>query len=73
MTLIFQTNLEISHFEKNLAEQVSGRAELINQGQGIHLHYIYTGDPTQLSRVYDDHVEVKVFTGKSSTAYAVKV
>lgn len=41
-------------------------AELSKSGQGIHLHYIYTGDPSKLSRVYDDHVEVKVFTGKSS-------
>ena len=41
-------------------------AELSKSGQGIHLHYIYTGDPTKLSRVYDDHIEVKVFTGKSS-------
>ena len=41
-------------------------AELSKSGAGIHLHYIYTGDPTKLSRVYDDHIEVKVFTGKSS-------
>lgn len=41
-------------------------AELSKSGQGIHLHYIYTGDPNRLSRIYDDHVEVKVFTGKSS-------
>lgn len=41
-------------------------AELSKSGQGIHLHYIYTGDPTKLSRVYDDHIEVKVFSGKSS-------
>lgn len=41
-------------------------AELSKSGKGVHLHYIYTGDPTKLSRVYDDHVEVKVFTGKSS-------
>ena len=41
-------------------------AELSKSGNGIHLHYIYTGDPTELSRVYDDHIEVKVFTGKSS-------
>lgn len=41
-------------------------AELSKSGQGVHLHYIYTGDPTKLSRVYDDHIEVKVFTGKSS-------
>ena len=42
-------------------------AELSKSGKGIHLHYIYTGgDPTKLSRVFDDHIEVKVFTGKSS-------
>ena len=41
-------------------------AELSKSGQGIHLHYIYAGDPSRLSRVYDDHIEIKVFTGKSS-------
>ena len=41
-------------------------AELSKSGAGIHLHYIYTGDVSKLSRVYDDHVEVKIFTGKSS-------
>lgn len=40
--------------------------ELSKSGQGVHLHYIYTGDATKLSRVYDDHIEIKVFTGKSS-------
>ena len=41
-------------------------AELSKSGAGIHLHYIYTGDPAKLSRIYDDHIEVKVFTGNSS-------
>lgn len=41
-------------------------AELSKSGQGIHLHYIYTGDTSRLSRIFDDHIEVKVFTGKSS-------
>ena len=41
-------------------------AELSKSGHGIHLHYIYTGDPTKLSHIYDDHIEIKVFTGKSS-------
>lgn len=42
-------------------------AELSKSGVGIHLHYIYTGgDPTQLSRIYDENIEVKVFTGDSS-------
>lgn len=41
-------------------------AELSKSGKGIHLHYIYTGDVSVLSRVYDAHIEVKVFIGKSS-------
>ncbi len=41
-------------------------AELSKSGQGIHLHYLYSGDPTKLSRVYDEHIEVKVFNGGSS-------
>lgn len=56
-------------FEKNLEEASKWPetyAELSKSGAGIHLHYIYAGDPSKLSRVYDDHVEVKVFTGKSS-------
>lgn len=57
------------NFELNLKEASKWPptyAELSKSGQGIHLHYIYTGDPARLSRIYDDHVEVKVFTGKSS-------
>ena len=41
-------------------------AELSKSGKGVHLHYIYKGDASKLSRIYDDHIEVKVFTGKSS-------
>ena len=41
-------------------------AELSRSGQGIHLHYIYDGDPEELSRTYDDHIEIKVFTGNSA-------
>ena len=41
-------------------------AELSKSGAGIHLHYIYTGDPEKLSRVYGDHIEIKAFTGNSS-------
>ena len=56
-------------FEKNIIEASkwpATYAELSKSGQGIHLHYIYNGDPTKLSRVYDDKIEVKVFTGNSS-------
>lgn len=41
-------------------------AELSKGGSGIHLHYLYSGDPSRLSMVYDDHIEVKVFSGLSS-------
>lgn len=41
-------------------------AELSKSGFGVHLHYIYDGDVNQLSRVFDEHIEIKVFTGKSS-------
>lgn len=56
-------------FEKNLEEASkwpATYAELSKSGNGIHLHYIYTGDITRLSRVYADSIEIKVFTGKSS-------
>lgn len=41
-------------------------AELSKSGEGVHLHYIYDGDVSQLSRVYSEGIEVKVFTGKAS-------
>ena len=56
-------------FEKNLEEASKWPktyAELSKSGGGIHLHYIYGGDVTTLSRIYDDGIEVKVFTGKQS-------
>lgn len=56
-------------FEKNLEEANKWPptyAELSKSGKGIHLHYIYKGDVSKLSRVYDDHIEIKVFNGKSS-------
>ena len=46
-------------------------AELSKSGKAIHLHYIYNGDVSQLSRIYDEHIEIKVFTGKSSLRRAL--
>ena len=56
-------------YERNLEEASKWPptyAELSKSGSGIHLHYIYAGDVSKLSRVYGDHIEVKVFNGKSS-------
>ena len=55
--------------EKNLdaaSKWPSTYAELSKSGKGIHLHYIYEGDPDKLSRLYSEGIEVKVFKGKSS-------
>jgi hypothetical protein len=40
--------------------------ELSKSGAGVHLHYLYDGDVSQLSRIYSEGIEVKVFTGKAS-------
>ena len=56
-------------FKKNVEEASKWPityAELSKGGEGIHLHYIYSGDPSKLSSVYDDHIEIKVYNGKSS-------
>lgn len=41
-------------------------AELSKSGKGIHLHYIYQGDASQLSRLFSEGIEVKVSVGNSS-------
>lgn len=41
-------------------------SEFSKSGSGVHLHYIYTGDVSKLSRIYNDNIEIKVFTGNSS-------
>ncbi len=56
-------------FEKNLAEASKWPqtyAETSKSGNGIHLHYIYTGDATKLARIYAEDIEIKVFAGRSS-------
>ena len=56
-------------YEKNLeaaSKWPATYSELSKSGSGIHLHYIYEGDAKQLSRVYDDNIEIKVFVGNSS-------
>lgn len=59
--------------EKDLARNIEAAskwpetyAELSKSGSGVHLHYIYEGDPTKLSAIYDDKVEIKVFLGKQA-------
>ncbi len=41
-------------------------AELSKSGKGVHLHYNYVGDPTELAPIYSEGIEIKVYTGDSS-------
>ena len=41
-------------------------AELSKSEQGVHLHYIYTGDTASLASEYSEGIEVKVFRGNAS-------
>lgn len=40
--------------------------EVSRSGQGLHLHYIWDGDPLQLADHYDDKIEIKVYTGNQT-------
>lgn len=72
--IVIDFDLKDSNGEKSLERNLEAAskwpktyAELSKSGKGIHLHYIYTGgDPEELSRVYDDNIEVKVYSGLSS-------
>lgn len=55
--------------EKNLeaaSKWLPTYAEFSKSERGIHLHYYYDGDVEKLSRIYEDGIEIKVFTGNSS-------
>lgn len=59
----------VKSFDRNLAAASAWPptySELSKSGAGIHLHYIYAGDVSKLSRVYADSIEIKVFSGNSS-------
>ena len=40
--------------------------ETSKSGQGIHLHYIYDGEPNKLDSLIEEDAEIKVFKGNSS-------
>ena len=55
--------------EKNIEEASKWPptyAEFSKSEAGIHLHYIYEGDISKLSRIYNDGIEIKIFTGDAS-------
>ena len=59
-------NKDLAANLKAASEWPKTYCETSKSGKGIHLHYIYKGDVSKLSRVYKDHIEIKVFTGGSA-------
>ena len=41
-------------------------AEISRSGSGIHLHYIYKGDTSELASVFAEGIEVKVYSGDAA-------
>jgi hypothetical protein len=59
----------ITSLERNLeaaSQWPATYAEISKSGSGVHLHYNYEGDTSELASVYSDGIEVKVFTGDAS-------
>ena len=71
--IVIDFDVKNEHGEKDLARNVAASkkfpptyTELSKSGEGVHLHYIYNGDVSKLASLYEDDIEIKVFTGKSS-------
>ncbi len=71
--IVIDLDLKNSNGEKDALMNLTKAAtfpdtytEFSQGGQGVHLHYIYDGDPEMLARIIEPNVEVKVFTGKAS-------
>ena len=71
--IVIDFDLKDEHGGKSLEQNLRAAsewpatyAEFSKSGSGIHLHYTYTGDSTQLAREYSSGIEIKVFTGDAS-------
>lgn len=59
----------VKSLERNLeaaSQWPATYAEFSKGGAGIHLHYEYGGDVSELARLYEEDIEIKVFQGDSS-------
>lgn len=71
--IVIDFDLVDSHGEKSLSKNLEAAslwpptyAELSKSGLGVHLHYIYDGDTSDLASVYDDGIEIKTLLGHAS-------
>jgi hypothetical protein len=59
-TKALERNLEVA------SQWPATYAEISKSGSGIHLHYTYTGDVSELATAYADGIEVKVYNGDAA-------
>lgn len=71
--IVIDFDLKDSHNDKSLERNLEAAsdwpatyAELSKSGAGVHLHYIYDGDVSELATNFDEGIEVKVYTGNSA-------
>lgn len=71
--IVIDFDLKDDQGNKNLALNIEKAkewpptyTEISQGGQGLHLHYIYTGDVHDLASRYDDDIEVKTLLGDAS-------
>ena len=71
--IVIDFDLKDEHGDKSLAKNLEAAsrwkptyAEVSKGGQGLHLHYIWDGDISQLAPVFEPGIEIKSFRGNSS-------
>lgn len=71
--IVIDFDLQNDDGEKDLEANIAAAskfpptyAETSKSKKGLHLHYIYDGDPSELESKYADHIEIKVFKGKTA-------
>lgn len=71
--VVIDFDLKDEHGEKSLERNLEAAsvwpatyAELSKGGSGVHLHYDYDGDTSELSSVYSDGIEVKTLMGDAA-------
>lgn len=71
--IVIDLDLKDSNGEKDLKRNIEYAekfpptyTELSKSGKGIHLHYYYDGDVSTLAALYDEDVEIKIFSGKQA-------
>lgn len=70
--IVLDFDLKNEKGEKDTAKNLEAASKFpptyaeVSKGGGLHLHYIYDGDVSQLKNLVDTDIEIKTFTGKSS-------